>query len=266
MGRSAWDEAEAEAHRAGVRLEPLTTLDQADRCLQVMEATWGLAQLMPREIVRALQASGNPPLGASADDELVGFVLGWLVPGEGKAHVHSHMLAVVPPWRSKGVGHALKLAQRAAALDAGISVIRWTFDPLIARNARFNLSRLGAVADRFHRSFYGEMTDVINRGDRSDRLEIRWDLDAPRRASPGGPADDVLPTDCDRPGEVRPPTGRRARVAIPADYPRLKEGDVELARAWRDAVADALEASMAAGMRAVGFEDGSYLLAADDVS
>ena len=87
------------------------------------------------------------------------------------------MLAAVPTRRHRGVGYALKLAQRAQALELGIKVVRWTFDPMIARNAWFNLGKLGAVADRFHRDFYGAMTDVVNRGERSDRLVIRWALE-----------------------------------------------------------------------------------------
>ena len=71
------------------------------------------------------------------------------------------------------MGESLKLAQRAQALDQGIDLVRWTFDPLLARNAWLNVGKLGAVIDRFARSFYGAMSDAINQGERSDRAHGR---------------------------------------------------------------------------------------------
>ena len=101
----------------------------------------------------------------STATNMVGYVLGWAgVDPEDGLHVHSHMLAALPGRRHAGVGFALKLAQRAMALDQGIQVVRWTFDPLVARNAHFNMSKLGAQCDRFHRNFYGEMGDSLNAG------------------------------------------------------------------------------------------------------
>ena len=130
-------------------LRPLERLEDADAINGVIAQTWGEQQL-DREVIVALAASGNVPWGAYAGDEVVGFVLGWVGfdPVDG-LHVHSHMLAALPERRHRGVGYALKLAQRAQALDQGIPVARWTFDPLVARNAWFNLVKLGATADRF---------------------------------------------------------------------------------------------------------------------
>src|SRR5262249_6048049 len=118
-----------------------------------------------------------PPHG-----ELVGFVLGFAGFADGP-HLHSHMLATVPEWQSRGVGFALKLAQRAAALDAGFGEVRWTYDPLPARNAWFNLMKLGSEATAFLPEFYGDMTDLLNVGDRSDRFEVRWSLRSNRSAA-----------------------------------------------------------------------------------
>ena len=86
--------------------------------------------------------------------------------------------------------------------------MRWTFDPLVARNAYFNLHKLGAVADRFERNFYGEMTDTLNRGERTDRVVVRWDLDrdpGPRNVlvSDGWT---ILHRDGERPGELLRPS------------------------------------------------------------
>lgn len=261
-----WGLANAAAERAGVTLRPLATLEDADLALDVMIATWGEHQLLPREVIRAFQGSGNVPYGAFRGEHMLGYVLGFLGPDpDDGIHVHSHMLAVRPGVRHGGIGFALKLAQRAAALEAGVTVARWTFDPLQARNAYFNLEKLGAVADRFHRAYYGEMTDVLNRGDRSDRLEARWDLGPePREGAVGQEASGfaVLAREGDppAPSAVRMPQGERAVVEVPPDYPALKELDPGLARAWRQAAAEALEACFALGMVATGFlRDGAYV-------
>jgi len=272
MGGPAWELAHGAARAAGVTLRPLTTLADADRILEVMIATWGEHQLLPREMIHALGASGNVPWGAFDGEEMIGYVLGWtgIDPEEG-LHTHSHMLAALPDRRHEGVGYALKLAQRAQALEQGIHLVRWTFDPLVARNAYFNLWKLGAVADRFHRNFYGEMTDSLNRGERSDRFVVRWDLDRPPgprsvTASGGSPVlrrsdGTYLPA----PVSLGAPAGGVALVQIPREYADLRERDPELARAWRDALAEAVEACLDAGLVAAGFDGptGAYVMAED---
>ncbi len=264
MRGEAWNRAREGAVAAGVELRPLATLEEADLITGVMIATWGEHQLLPREVLRAFQDSGNMPYGAFAGDAMVGYVLGFLGVDEGGLHLHSHMLAVLPEWRSRGVGYALKLAQRAVALDAGVRVVRWTFDPLLSRNAYFNIVKLGALCDRFHRDFYGEMTDTLNRGERSDRLVVRWELDR----EPTGPAPaeglEVLgrqgPEDLPRPTAVRAPSSEPALVRIPREYPSLRERDAALAEAWREASAGAIEACFSAGLRVRGFTvDSAYL-------
>jgi predicted GNAT superfamily acetyltransferase len=256
----AWELARAAARAANVDLRPLTTLEAFDQAIDVIVATWGAFQLPPRELMRALAHSGNVPFGAYDRERLVGFVLGWAgVDGEG-LHVHSHMLAAVPDRRHRGVGYALKLAQRARALEQDIHVARWTFDPLVARNAWFNLGKLGAIADGFERSFYGEMTDEINRGDRTDRLMIRWDLDpepSPRPVPTGLPV--VLAAAGD-PDAMRPvpafrgPTPDGAVIEVPSDHAELRRRDPELGASWRDGVAGALERCMAEGLIVSGFD------------
>ena len=233
-GDRAWALAHEAASSALVQLRSLTRLDDADAILDVMIATWGEHQLVPREMLRALSESGNVPVGAFAAGRMVGYVLGWagVEPLDG-LHVHSHMLAVRPDVRHGGVGYALKLAQRAQALEQGIRVVRWTFDPLVARNAYFNIAKLGAVCDRFARNFYGEMTDVLNRGERSDRFVVRWDLER----EPG-------------PRELSPV----ATVAVPSEHEALRISSPASAAAERDRVAAAVEEQLAAGRVAAVFD------------
>jgi predicted GNAT superfamily acetyltransferase len=238
-----WRSANAAASSAGVTLRALTSTRDADRLIGVMIDTWGEHQLLPVEVIVALAESGNTPWGAFDGDELLGYVLGWAgVDERDGLHVHSHMLAAIPDRRRRGIGYALKLAQRARALEQGISVVRWTFDPLIAPNASFNLSKLGAIADRFARDFYGAMDDALNRGERSDRLIVRWDLER----IPG-------------PRDVRAVT----TIEIPEDHLSLRRRDPEEAASWRDRVAEGLEAGLGAGLVVAGFdrEVPAYLLA-----
>ena len=261
LAATPWQQAHAAAAAAGVRLRACDGLEDCDAILRVMIATWGAHQLLPREEIRALGLSGNVPWGAFDDDELIGYVLGWAGVDEGGLHVHSHMLAALPDRRHRGVGYALKLAQRAQALDQGIVTARWTFDPLVSRNAHFNLVKLGAVADRFRANFYGEMGDDINRGERSDRLTVRWDLEK----APGGVAEaegfEVLGRDeHEAPTSVRVPSGGPALVRIPREYHELREKDERLGEAWRTLSRKAMEACFGAGLVATGFtRDSAYV-------
>jgi predicted GNAT superfamily acetyltransferase len=229
----AWELARAAAGGAGVQLRPLPTVGDADLINDVIEATWG-GQRIDREVVRALAASGNVSWGAFDGERLIGFVLGWAGVDDEGLHVHSHMLAALPERRHRGVGYALKLAQRAQALDQGISLVRWTFDPLVARNAWLNIGKLGAVVDRFERDYYGAMTDDLNAGERSDRFLVRWELERP-------------------PGPRAVP-GAATEIPIPPDLYELRQRDPDGARRWRDEVAAAAEAAMGRGEVGLAFD------------
>ena len=244
MTSEAWDLAHAAAETAGVTLRPLTSLADADAILRVMIATWGEHQLLPREEILALAESGNVPWGAEAGGETIGYVLGWAgIDPEDGLHLHSHMLAALPDRRHRGIGYALKLAQRASCLDQGIHLVHWTFDPMIARNAWFNLGKLGATADRFRRDFYGAMGDSLNAGERSDRLVVRWELD--------------------RTPALRTAPASHEEVVVPREYEALRAADRAAAFVERDRVAEALEDSFARGNIVVAFDGSSatYALA-----
>jgi predicted GNAT superfamily acetyltransferase len=261
---AAWRLAHDAASAAGVTLRPLTTLEDADAIVRVMAATWG--EEMPRETIRALAGSGNVPWGAFDGDELIGYVLGWAAVAEADGlHEHSHMLAALPDRRHAGVGSALKLAQRASCLDRDIHLVRWTFDPLVARNAHLNINKLGATCDRFHRDYYGRMPDAINAGDRSDRLVVRWHLDreprVPERPSntellvrSSGPADAPVP---DVDGGMLADGALDAEtvgVQIPVDHAALRAADPGLGAEWRDATGAALDACFIGGLVVVAFD------------
>jgi predicted GNAT superfamily acetyltransferase len=258
------------ARAAGVELRPLTSIADAEAILAVMTATWGPYQSLPREEILALAYSGNVPHGAFDGDELIGFVLGWAGVDEDGLHLHSHMLAALPDRRHRGVGYALKLAQRERCLERGITVVRWTFDPLVARNAYFNLHKLGAVGDRFHRDFYGPMEDAINRGDRSDRLVVRWDL----KREPGAPEPVSDPAQVGLSASSDGSPERRSfaagathvRTVIPSEYAAMRGERPNLAKAWRDAVADVFEQLFEHGLVPTDFDiaESAYVWTAPD--
>lgn len=180
--------------------------------------------------------------------------------------LHSHIAGVVPGGAGRGVGRALKLHQRAWSLERGVDQITWTYDPLVARNAWFNLITLGARADAYYPDHYGVMTDGLNAGQASDRMLIRWDLRrAPSPADPiAGARHTVLADIEDRPGPVDvevPADCGAAQIAVPGDIEALRISDRDLAIAWRQATRAAFVPLLAAGWQVTGIErPARYLL------
>ncbi len=179
--------------------------------------------------------------------------------------------------RGGNVGFALKQHQRAWTLEHGLTRVTWTFDPLVRRNAYFNLVKLGATAVAFHSDFYGTMQDAVNAGDLSDRILIEWSLDSARaiEASRGGAQPVDLAALEGQPTAVRlsvgvghePEVGTdRAAielVQIPDDIVALRDADPSLARRWRLALRETLGAALSEGYRADGISrDGWYVVRA----
>src|SRR6266496_697329 len=229
-----WALVDQAAEAAGISVEPLTELGGRRSIKKKIGGLWG-EDILDGGVIRAVQHAGGLLYGARANDDLIGFVLGFAGFDEG-LHVHSHILGVLPGWQGRGVGYALKLAQRARCLDEGIGEVRWTYDPLVARNARFNLVKLGCIASRLFRGFYGDMTDNLNKGDRSDRFEVRWYVGsdrverALRREPQSPPMGDVLleaqgEADLPEPKETGAPPAPGAVIAIPRDHLQLRSKD-----------------------------------------
>nr|WP_221475367.1 GNAT family N-acetyltransferase [Sphaerisporangium rubeum] len=219
------------------------------------------------ELMRALSHSGNYVAGAFEGDTMVGACVAFLAgpPGGG---LHSHVTGAVV---GRGVGFALKLHQRAWAVERGLERVSWTFDPLVRRNAYFNLTKLGGRPVEYLPSFYGEMTDVINAGDESDRLLLVWRLGEPYvlEACAGRPRDAAAPEHAvarvrgegDRPVVSPAGGGAVSLVATPADIEGLRATDPGAARAWRWAVREVLGGLMESGGRVTGFtKAGEYVV------
>ena len=211
------------------------------------------------ELLRAYSHFGNPVIGALSEDKLCGVSIGFLAPAGG-LHLHSHITGVSPARQHLGVGFGLKVAQRAWCLDQGITEVTWTFDPLLARNAHFNIRKLGAVAGELIPEFYGDMPDALNSGDVSDRLVVQWPLRSARveealRRAPGA-------HDQDQAAPAGPPSPEVARtVQVPDDYHTLRRRYPASAARWRMKVREELLAAFANGLQIVDFDaQGRYLL------
>ena len=233
--------ADAAAFAAGITVAAVATPDELDVLRATMEKVWGPEIVPPRNLLRGLALGGACLLVASREGAPIGFALGWLGWDSG-VHFHSHQVGVRAGIRGGGVGYALKLAQRAMCLDHGIHEMRWTFDPLLAANARFNLVRLGARVVGFFPHCYGERRDAFNTGDTTDRVEVSWRLDVPV----GGA--EVLATD------------GVSLIEIPGDYQALRTSDPRLAAATRVRVGAAFAAVFADGREVLGLADNGYVI------
>jgi predicted GNAT superfamily acetyltransferase len=183
---------------------------------------------------------------------------------------------VLPDVQGRDVGRALKLHQRAWALERGLTTIAWTYDPLIRRNAWFNLTKLGARAVGYLVDFYGVMEDAQNIGDESDRAVAVWSLATPYvTAAAAGVRSEpdvdallrdgaclALRSESGEPVAGAVPAGTtRVLVEIPDDIQALRLTDPQLARRWRQASRSVLEPLLAGSFVATGFtRSGCYVL------
>ena len=220
-------------------LEQLADLRGVDA---LFESVWGTGiPILGVELLRALSHEGGYVSGAFLRGELVGASAGFLGNHGNRLSLHSHVTGVSPRARGSHVGRALKLHQREWAASHGIPVVTWTFDPLVRRNAWFNISRLGARPVDYLINFYGRMPDAINAGDESDRLLMAWDVSAP------------LPT------EALEALHHRV-IATPEDIERLRGTDPAAARHWRMRLREELRGPVEQG-QVVGFtREGGYIL------
>jgi predicted GNAT superfamily acetyltransferase len=152
------------------------------RCVQLQIAVWNFdpIDVVSHHILAVATETGGQVLAAYEGERMVGFAQAFAAGREGKMYLHSHMLAVLPEYQSRGIGRLLKLAQREEALARGIDRIEWTFDPLEVRNAYFNIARLGAIIRRYVPNFYGDSSSPLHANLPTDRLVAEWRLKSPR--------------------------------------------------------------------------------------
>ncbi|WP_106179808.1 GNAT family N-acetyltransferase [Prauserella shujinwangii] len=262
-------DADRAAQAAGVAVRRLTRLEELDAVVGLLSEIWGRAGNPPvtLELLRAFTKAGNYVSGAFEDGRLVGACVGFFHAPDDDA-LHSHIAGVSGLAAGRSIGFALKLHQRAWALRRGVSDIAWTFDPLVSRNAYFNLVKLAARPVEYLPNFYGAMADSINGHDDTDRLLMRWRLDdaevhracagthvnldaAGELAAGAVVALDRTSGERPRPGRL---DGRTSLVAVPRDIERMRVTDPGLAHEWRITVREALMTLADDGGRVVGFD------------
>ncbi|ANZ36079.1 hypothetical protein BBK82_08355 [Lentzea guizhouensis] len=210
-----------------MRFHAITDVPGIARVARYYADVWETTlDVLSTETLHCVRHAGGATIGAFDGDELVGATTGLFCPD---GSVYSMIAAARP-----GVGHPLKLAQREWAAGLGARSMRWTYDPLVARNARFNLVKLGAVVTEYTVDFYGPMNDGVNTGE-SDRLTVRWDLTGSREPHEPEPRGEVTATAPD--GEpLRRTDGERIWCRVPRDIVQVRKDSPDQADEWRVAV------------------------------
>lgn len=235
------------------RIARLTTSAEYDACVDLEQQTWqySVGELLPRRVFFLAEKLGGHVLGAWDGARLVAFNLGLPAQRGGIGYIHSQMLAVAPEFRNGGLGRKLKLAQRELALEQGISLIEWTYDPLEIKNSFFNLERLGAVSRRYQPDFYGASSSPLQGGLPTDRLYAEWWIASDRVTMhlAGTSAQDHV----------------AARVSVPGDIYVWKATGDPRAAAAQGKVREQLQQHFAAGLAATGYTreadgSGTFLL------
>ena len=285
---------------ASIRVRDLRSLDDCRVVVDLQEAVWGKdGETVPASVLLVSAKRGGILLGATAPaaggleptEELVGFV--WSMPGirdDGTRSHWSHMLAVLPGFREQRLGERLKWEQRDRALVQGAQVIEWTFDPLQAANAHFNLQVLGAVGATYGVDVYGALAGPLHRGTPTDRLIVEWWIAQPHvirrhearlgavgtvisaRSAAVLEAPVAITTAID--GDwlrvdrvIDTLEDRRILVPIPPRFLDMQQHATGLALEWRLGVRKVMTHAFARGYRAVDFfldrerGGGAYLLA-----
>jgi predicted GNAT superfamily acetyltransferase len=165
---------------AGIELRVCHSLEDFDECVRLEHVTWGEHIVVPSAMLVVAEHTGGQTVAAFDGEKMVGFAYAVAGLRPGQQFLHSHMAAVLPEYQNSGIGRKLKMFQREVALQQGISLIEWTFDPLELKNAHFNLARLGAVARRYLPNCYGITDSPLHAGMPTDRLIAEWWLSAPR--------------------------------------------------------------------------------------
>jgi predicted GNAT superfamily acetyltransferase len=254
-------DAGAAAAKAGVDIRSLQHADELLQVTRLFGEIWqvGGRELIERDLLVAMAHAGNYIVGAYDKDRMVGACVGFFGEPIGRS-LHSHIAGVDAGLTGRGVGTAMKQHQRAWCLQRGITQITWTFDPLVARNAAFNLLRLGARVEEYLVEFYGPMNDGRNLSQPSDRLWVVWDLDAGARSSAIAEPSEKASVALSESAEGYPVwsgvgvASGQATIRVPSDIEALRTSDPDLAARWRYAVRDAMTGLLDGGWVVAGFD------------
>ncbi len=227
-----------------IEVRALTTPEEFRVAVELQQTIWGFdaVDLLPARLFVVAGKIGGHSFGAFHNGQMIAFCLSipGLKPG-GRYYLHSHMLGVAKAYRNQGVGRMLKLKQREDALERGIDLIEWTFDPLELKNAYFNIERLGAVVQRYVRNQYGQTSSQLHGGLPTDRCTAEWWLTSER-------------VTCAIKGQPFARPAVEERIAIPADIDRLRNNDPRRAREIQEAASDRFVDLFARDYAVIAFE------------
>lgn len=254
-----------------VTIRPVETRLEYEACVELQRETWGrsFSDIVPVSLMGIMVKMGGVCLGAfDSGGEVLGFVFSVTGVRNGELAHWSHMLAVRGEARNAGIGRCLKLAQQEALAEMGVETLYWSFDPLVARNAHFNLNRLGATIAEFIPDMYGTTDSDLHRLG-TDRFIAQW---SPKECAGavGSPSDRFAGSgypSMGKPGcDGQLPSGADViEVPVPRDIDALAEGSLEAALAWRRSNGRALTSLFSGGYEIVGFrvgqEYGTYIAA-----
>ena len=224
---------------SNISIRPLTSLADQELGRMIFDKTWAMdsgTEITPN-LLQAMVHSGAYLSGAFVDGNCVGAAFAFPAT-TGGLHLHSHMTAVLDTFRDKGIGYALKVDQYKWAKENNYKEITWTFDPLVARNAKLNILKLGVDISAYYPNFYGDMPDELNAGDESDRvmasLKVLGDAPTPKRA-------------------ISTPDKSAVLIAIPDDIVAIRGKDLAENLRWRRSVRDEFVSALARGGKVIGF-------------
>jgi predicted GNAT superfamily acetyltransferase len=218
----------------------LSTLAELTEAVDLQQRVWGFddRDVAPLPLFVVAAETGGQVFGAFDGRRMVGFCLAFAgIKPQGRLYLHSHMLAVLPEYRNQGVGRQLKLEQRSEALERGIDLIEWTFDPLQLKNAYFNMVCLGAIARRYLENLYGDSSSPLHGDLPTDRFVAEWWL---KREE----------------GTSRPACKVEERISIPAAIDRIRREDPARAREIQSTAGARFRSCFASGLAVIGFERG----------
>ena len=205
----------------------------------IFDKTWPMSvgTEITSNLLQAMIHSGSYLSGAFINNKIVGAAFAFPATNNG-LHLHSHMTAVLDEYRDQGVGYALKIDQWNWAKKNNYSTLSWTFDPLVRRNARLNIVKLGVDISCYYPNFYGEMPDALNAGDESDRLMVSWSTDTnvpkARELITHTKPDDIL-------------------IEIPEDIIAIRSKNQSESMNWRRQVRDQFLAAFEKNGKVIGF-------------
>jgi predicted GNAT superfamily acetyltransferase len=222
-----------------IQVRELENLQDQDSGRKIFDLTWAMdagTEITPN-LLQAMVHSGAYLSGAFIDDKIVGAAFAFPATNNG-LHLHSHMTAVLDEYRDKGVGYALKIDQWNWAKKHKYSHLSWTFDPLVRRNAKLNIVKLGVDISAYYPNFYGAMPDALNAGDESDRLMVSWstDIDEPK-------ARELITHP--KPGDIL--------IEIPEDIVAIRSKNQSESMKWRRQVRDQFLAAFEKNGKVIGF-------------